>query len=188
VCNIFDIVRHVPTLFAILCAVALLGASSSAGAPITKQNGSTPVFADFTSICGVAGYLNYGLCDGNATKFTNIKGRVNAVQSKLGRWNLGLSFTGLQPGATYRLWGNQDGATPSPGVIDGFFIIGTGLADAYGNLRFSYQTDKPNNLGFDLNALPDAWMYSGITLVTSYWSQQAIKVLDANGNLYVPGS
>jgi len=31
-------------------------------------------------------------------------------------------------------------------------------------------------------------MYNGITIVTSYWSQQAIKVLNAEGTLYVPSS
>ena len=39
------------------------------------------------------------------------------------------------------------------------------------------------NLGFDLNTLN-----GDVTLVTSYWSQQAIKVLNADGTLYVPGS
>jgi hypothetical protein len=171
------------TLTAVVGAFVLLGASSGAGAPITKQNGSTPVFKDFTSICAVPGYASYGLCGDSSATFANVRGRINAIQAKLGRWNLGISFTGLQPGAEYRLWGNQDGATPSPGVIGGFFIIDTGLADANGNLSFSYQTSSPDNLGFDLNILPG---YSGITIVTSYWSQQAIRVLNPDGTLYVP--
>jgi hypothetical protein len=173
----------------ILAVATMIGAAALAGvpvggaAPITKQNGSAPVFNDFTSICAVPGYVNYGLCEGDATRFTSIKGKVNAIQAKLGRWNLGISFTGLAPGTTYVLWGNQDSATPSPGVVSGFFIVATGTADLNGNLNFSYQTSTPDNLGFDLNKLN-----GNVTLVTSYWSQQAIKVLNADGTLYVPGS
>jgi hypothetical protein len=174
--------RNLAALTALLATLAF-GASTAGAGPITKQNGSTPVFKDFTSICTVPGYLNFGACDGNATKFTWIKGKVNAIQPKEGRWNLGISFTGLQPGLAYRLWGNQDGATPSPGVVSGFFVIGDAVADANGTANFSYQTSNPNNLGFDLNMMP--W---NITVVTSYWSQQAIKVLNADGTLYVPGS
>ena len=180
--------RQFAVLVVVMATLALIGTSSVGAEPITKQNGTTPVFKDFTSICAVPGYLYYGLCGGNATTFSNVKGRVNAIQAKEGRWNLGISFKGLTPGATYRLWGNQDGATPSPGVISGFFIIGTGIADATGNLSFSYQTSNPNNLGFDLNFLDYPFAYNGITLVTSYWSQQAIKVLNPDGTLYVPGS
>jgi hypothetical protein len=172
----------------IAVVAALAGASGAVGKPITTQNGSTPVFQDFTSICAVPGYLNYYFCNGSATTFSNVHGRINAVQAKLGRWNLGLTFTGLQPGATYRLWGNQDGAPPVAGVIDGFFIVATGVADSSGNLKFSYQTSNPDNLGFDLNILSEAWMYNGITIVTSYWSQQAIKVMNPDGTLYVPSS
>lgn len=173
----------------ILAVVTIIGAAALAGvpvggaSPITKQNGSAPVFKDFTSICAVPGYVNYGLCGGVATKFTNIKGKVNAVQPKAGRWNLGISFTGLQPGTALRLWGTQDTATPSPGVVNGFFQVGIGTADLNGNLSFSYQTSNPDCLGFDLNTLN-----GDVTLVTSYWSQQAIRVLNADGTLYVPGS
>ena len=164
-----------------LGALLLLGASSTAAAPITKQNGTTPVFNDFTSICAVPGYVNFGECGGDPTKFTNVKGKVNAIQAKLGRWNLGISFTGLEPGREYRLWGNQDGATPTPYVVSGFFVIGDGTADLNGNLSFSDQTSNPDNLGFDLN-----WWPWNVTIVTSYWSQQAIKVMNPDGTLYVP--
>ena len=178
-------VRSILVLIVVLATA--FGAASAAAGPITKQNGNAPVFKDFTSICTVPGYVNFGWCGGDATKFTNITGKVNAVQPKVGRWNLGISFKGVMPGWTYRLWGNRDGATPSPGVIGGFFIIGDAVADASGNLNYAYQTDSPNNLGFDLNILVDPWWsYHGITLVTSYWSQQAIKVLNADGTLYVP--
>jgi len=180
--------KRLLALAMLVVALGLLMASSGAASPITKQNGSAPVFKDFTSICAVPGYAFYGFCGGDVTRFTTIRGRVNAVQPKPGRWNLGISFAGLQPGATYRLWGNQDGATPSPGVINGFFIIATGIADLNGSINFGYQTSTPENLGFDLNVLPNPGDFSGITLVTSYWSQQAIKVLNANGTLFVPGS
>src|SRR5919197_1577649 len=116
--------RHLAVSLLLVGALALLGVWSAGADPITKQNGSTPVFQNFTSICSVPGYLNFGNCNGIATNFSWIKGKVNAIQAKEGRWNLGISFSGLQPGLTYRLWGNQDGATPSPGVISGFFIIG----------------------------------------------------------------
>ena len=172
-------------LFVLLISVAVASASA---APITKQNGGTPVFQDFTSICTVPGYINFGWCGGDATKFTNIKGKINAVQPKMGRWNLGISFKGLLPGWTYRLWANRDPATPSPGQITGFFVIGDVVADAGGNANFSYQTDDPNYLGFDLNVVDHPWSVQGVTLVTSYWSQQAIKVLNPDGTLYVPGS
>ena len=175
--------RRFIALATVVSGVALLATSSVAAGPITKQNGSTPVFKDFTSICAVPGYANYGLCGGDITTFSNVKGRINAIQPKPDRWNLGLSFTGLQPGVAYRLWGNQDGATPSPYAVSGFFVIGEGVADANGNLSFSYQTSNPNNLGFDLNR-----SLANITIVTSYWSQQAIKVLNSDGTLYVPGS
>jgi len=168
-------------LFALLVSIAVV--SSASAEPITKQNGNNPVFQDFTSICSVPGYVNYGLCNGDPTMFTNVKGKVNAIQPKPGRWNLGISFRGLQPGRQYTLWGNQDGAIPSPGVVGGFFVIASGTADLNGDLNFSYQTSNPQNLGFDLNTV-----LGNVTIVTSYWSQQAIKVLNADGTLYVPGS
>src|SRR3954465_2692054 len=91
-----------------------LGSSAAAAAPITKQNGSTPLFKDFTSICAVPGYLSYGNCIGDPTKYTGITGRINAVQAKTGRWNLGFTFTNLDPGVFYRLYGNQLGVAPVP--------------------------------------------------------------------------
>jgi hypothetical protein len=53
----------------VVAALAIVGASAAlpCGGPITKQNGSTPVFTDFTSICAVAGYANYGNCGGDTT-------------------------------------------------------------------------------------------------------------------------
>jgi len=165
---------------------AIAAATAFAGGPTTKQNGGTPLFKDFTSICQVSGYLFYGNCNGSATTYTEITGRINAIQAKDGRWNLGFTFTHLQPGALYRLWGNQDGAPPSPGVIDGFFIVGTGTAALDGTLRFSYQTTNPTNLGFDLNILAFPEQLNGTTVVTSYWSSQWIEVLNPDGTLYIP--
>jgi hypothetical protein len=171
-----------------LAALSIAGVVTSValGGPITKQNGSTPVFNKFTSICAVPGYVNYGNCGGNPTTYTNVTGKINAVQAKGGVWNLGLSFINLQPGATYRLWGNRSPATPSPGVIGDFFVIATGVAALDGTIKFSYQTSDPSNLGFDLNILVEPWEYNGTTVVTSYWSMQTLQVLNPDGTLYVP--
>jgi len=173
-------------LIATALLAALASAAVAAAAPITKQNGSAPLFKDFTSICGVPGYVNYGLCNGSSTTFTDVTGRINAVQPKPDIWNLGFTFTHLQPGALYRLWGNRQGTTPVAGEISGFFIIGTVTAALDGTARFSYQTSSPTNLGFDLNFLSSPDVYNGTTLVTSYWSSQWIQVLNPDGTLYVP--
>jgi len=173
------------SLAALALGLVLSATSASAGGPITKQNGSTPVFADFKSICSVSGYVNYGLCGGVPSTFTTVKGRINAVQAKAGVWNLGVSFSGLTPGATYKLWGNRAAGTPSPGEISGFFEIGAAVAALDGTLRYSYQTSDPTNLGFDLN-LVESLDQRGWTIVTSYWSQQTLQVLNADGTLYVP--
>jgi hypothetical protein len=159
---------------AVVSAVALAG-----GGPVTKQNGGTPLFKDFTSICAVPGYVNYGDCNGSTTTWANVKGKINAVQPKPGLYNLGLSFSGLEPGATYYLWGNQNPAPPAPGVVVGFFLIGAVVPGSDGTANFSYQTTTPSSLGFDLNRY-------GYTVVTSYWSSQTIQVLNADGTLYVP--
>jgi hypothetical protein len=162
-------------------AVAMLGCAVVAGAsaaPLTKQNGSSPASTSFKSICAVPGFVGYGLCNGDATQFTGIKGRVDAVQPKRGVWNLDVTFTNVTPGASYRLWGNQGGTPPVIGNIGDFFAIATAVADASGTVRFSYQTTKPANLGFDLNT-----MDTNITLVTSYWSIQWLE-LNPDGTLY----
>jgi hypothetical protein len=179
--------RRLAVTATLVAALAAVGASVAGGAgPITKQNGSAPLFADFTSICAVPGYVRYGHCDGDPTRFTNVTGRINVIQAKSGIWNLGLSFSHLQPGALYKLWGNRQGVTPVAGAVSGFFPIATATAGADGTARYSYQTTDPTNLGFDLNILwgPDDW--GGITIVTSYWSSQWVQVRDANGTLYVP--
>lgn len=174
----------------VLIAAALIAALASAAVagagPISKQNGSTPLFKDFTSICAVPGYAFYGFCDGSTTKFADVTGRINAVQPKAGVWNLGVSFTHLQPGALYRLWGNRQGSTPLAGEISGFFVADTALAGLDGTVRFSYQTTNPTNLGFDLNFLASPDQFNGTTIATSYWSTQWIQVLNADGTLYVP--
>ena len=175
------------TRFAALAAgAALLGTSAAVGAPITKQNGSNPVFKNFTSICAVPGYADYGFCNGDPRTFTWITGRINAVQAKVGVWNLGISFSHLQPSASYKLWGNQPTAPSIPGVLSGFFPIATVVAGADGTAQYSYQTSDPTKLGFDLNILRYPDDYYGFTVVTSYWSNQQIKVLNADGTLYVP--
>jgi hypothetical protein len=178
----------VATIAAAMATVAVAVAVAAAAGPITKQNGSTPLFKDFTSICAVPGYVNYGNCGGHATQYTEITGRINAIQAKVGVWNLGISFSNLQPGASYLLWGNYTTGDPSRGVISGFFPIATAVAALDGTARFSYQTSSPSNLGFDLNLLEGAWDLYGVTTVTSYWSNQTIQVLNSDGTLYVPGS
>jgi hypothetical protein len=172
----------------LVAALTIVGESAALprSGPITKQNGSTPVFNTFTSICAVAGYANYGNCNGDTTKYTNVTGRINAVQAKVGVWNLGLSFANLEPGASYKLWGNR--TTAVPWTIAGFFPIATVVAAPDGTARFSYQTADPSGLGFDLNILEGPSDFYGITVVTSYWSNQAIQVLNPDGTLYVPHS
>jgi hypothetical protein len=170
----------------LVAALTIVGGSAalSLSGPITKQNGSTPVFHNFTSICAVAGYANYGNCNGDTTRYTNVTGRINAIQAKVGVWNLGISFTNLEPGASYKLWGNK--TTAVAGAISSFFPIAKVVAAPDGTAHFSYQTADPSGLGFDLNILYNQWDLFGTTVVTSYWSNQAIQVLNPDGTLYVP--
>jgi hypothetical protein len=175
-------------LVAILLVIAAFAAGASAthaAAPITKQNGSTPVFTSFTSICRLPGYVLYGNCRGTAGAFDSVTGRVDAVQPKLGLWNLTLSFTNLQPGALYRLWGNRTGIAPAQSNNSDFFSIDTRAASLTGTVSFDYQTTSPANLGFDLNVLSNPNDVNGITIVTSYWSVQWLQVA-TGGLLYVP--
>jgi hypothetical protein len=168
-------------LIALLLLVAACSSATAIAAPTTKQNGGNAVFSDFTSICAITGFASYGYCSGDTAKFTNVSGRIDAVQPKIGRWNLGLTFKNLSPGVSYTLWGNRSGGTPTPGVVHDFFAIGTTVASVNGTLAFTYQTTDPSDLGFDLNTTDP-----NITLVTSYWSSQWLEILDAAGNLYVP--
>jgi hypothetical protein len=153
---------------------AVVASPSRAGGPITKQNGSSPAFEAFTSICAVAGFVNYGLCGGDVTKFTDVKGKLNAIQPKLGRYNLDFTFTHLMPGVEYRLWGTRDGRA--------FFEVGRMFADESGSVKYTLQTDTPAGLGFDLNTVQ-----GDVTLVTSWWSGQYL-VVNADGTLSAAGS
>jgi len=165
--------RTLKTLACALGAAAMVTAMSSAaiaGGPSTKQNGSNPVAITFTSICAVPGYANYGECNGDVTKFTDVTSKVNAVQAKQGRYNLGLSFGGLEPATSYTLFGNQGGS---------FFVIGTAVSDLTGHVSFSYQTTNPTGLAFDLNK------NFSTTVVTTYWSNQPLGVIDELGSLGV---
>jgi hypothetical protein len=154
-----------------LATLALVSAGTAAagGGPMTKQNGSTPVFTSFTSICALAPYADYGYCAGGKSTLPLVSGRINAVQPKPGVWSLDLTFASLQPGAAYTLWGNSTAPPAVPGQIAGFFAIGTVVAGADGTAKFNYQTTAPENLGFDLNL-------NGYTIVTSYWSNQRLHV------------
>jgi hypothetical protein len=174
------------SIVCVVLAALALSASAAFAKPITKQNGSTPLFADFTSICAIPGFLFYGNCSGNPSTYTSVKGRINAVQPKPGVWNLDISFKGLAPGASYRLWGNRDSGVPTPGLVIGFFEIADAVAGLDGTASFSYQTTDPTYLSFDLNVLSGPGDRYGITVVTSYWSDQRIQVLNPDGTLYVP--
>jgi hypothetical protein len=147
-------------------AVAVAAAPSLAG-PITKQNGSKPAFNAFTSICAVPGYASYGLCGGDPTRFADVKGRMNAVQAKRGRYNLEFTFTNLSPGVEYRLWATRS-AVPFSGS---YLEVGRAIADASGSVSYSLQTTEPGGLGFDLNTI-----LGDITVVTSWWSGQYLVV------------
>ena len=161
----------------IALAIAIVAAPSLAG-PITKQNGKNPAFNAFTSICSVPGYADYGLCGGDVTRFADVKGKLNAVQPKLGRYNLDFSFTSLTPGVEYRLWATRD-AIPFNGT---YIEVGRAVADAAGNASYRLQTAAPGGLGFDLNT-----GQGDITVVTSWWSGQYL-VVNADGSLSWTGA
>jgi hypothetical protein len=177
--NLSSGLSKVLVLAAIVAAVSAAGAGA---APQTKQNGRTPAFASFTPICAIPAYLGYGYCNGNSTTFGDVRGVIDAVQAKPGRWNLELTFSRLRPGVSYTLWGNQSGIAPVLGTFnDGFFAVGKSLADASGTAKFAYQTTNPTHLGFDLNTTDPNY-----TVVTSWWSSQWLEILNAAGALYVP--
>jgi hypothetical protein len=150
------------TLLSVLVATAILVPASQAG-PITKQNGKSPAIEAFTSICAVSGYANFGFCAGDTTKFTNVKGKMNAVQAKPGRYNLEFEFGNLTPGVEYRLWSTRDGAS--------FAEVGRVIANASGSVAYKLQTEAPGGLGFDLNTVQ-----GDVTIVTSWWSGQKLVV------------
>jgi hypothetical protein len=177
--------RQLAIIWLVIVGLAASAGATSAAGPITKQNGSSPVFTNFTSICRISGFVFYGNCGGNAATFDSVTGRIDAVQPKLGNWNLSVSFTHLRPGALYRLWGNRAGIPPVSGNNSGFFSIDTRAASLDGTVSFDYQTTSPNNLGFDLNVLSNPDDVNGITLVTSYWSVQWLQ-MKTGGLLYVP--
>jgi hypothetical protein len=171
------------TTAALAATLALLACSvaPAADGPITKRDPLTPAFASFTSICAVPGYANFGFCNGDVTRFSEVKGKIDQALPSRGRWHLRISFEGLTPGATYRLWGNRDGLA-IPGKIDGFFQIATATAFFNGSIFFDYITTNPENLGLDLNQLTGPNDVSGVTIVTSYWSKQFLHV-NADGTL-----
>ena len=158
-------------------AVGVAAAPSHAG-PITKQNGSKPAFDAFTSICAVSGYADYGLCGGDATTFGQVKGKMNAIQAKQGRYNLDFTFTNLTPGVEYRLW-----ATRNAVRFNGTYLeVGRAVADGSGNAAYRLQTTEPGGLGFDLNTVQ-----ADITIVTSWWSGQYL-VVNPDGTLTWAGA
>jgi|SRR3954454_2163576 hypothetical protein len=169
--------KRLVVIWLVIAAFAASASATPAAGPVTKQNGSSPVFTNFTSICRVTGYVLYGKCGGSVSTFDSVAGRIDAVQPKAGVYNLSLSFSHLQPGALYRLWGNRSGAAPVQGNNSGFFSIDTRVASLDGTVGFDYQTTSPTNLGFDLNVLSNPSEINGITLVTTYWSNQWLQVM-----------
>ena len=158
------------TAVAIVATLTLVG-SAQAG-PITKQNGSSPVL-NFTPICAVDGYADYGLCD-DETTFSGVGGKLNAIQTKLGTYNLEFVFSWLTPATEYHLMATYD-AVPFGGT---WVEVGRGVADAAGALKLSTQTTSAAGLGFDLNRVQ-----GDITITTSWWSGQFLKVAE-NTTLY----
>jgi hypothetical protein len=156
-----------------IAATLTFAAASQAGPPVTKQNGQKPAISNFTSICAVPGYADYGLCGGQTTAFSDVRGKMNAVQAKPGRYNLGFSFSGLTPGTEYRLWSTRD-AVPFGGT---WTEVGRAVADDSGSVEFSLQTTSPGGLGFDLNRVA-----GDVTIVTSWWSGQKL-VVNADSSL-----
>lgn len=149
-------------LFAVIAALSVVGLAQAAGGPITKQNGSSPVLT-FTSICAVSGYANYGFCGGDVTKFTDVAGRMNAIQAKPGRYNLDFSFANLTPGTEYRLWSTRDAFT--------WVEVGRAFADEFGSVAYTLQTNSPAGLGFDLNTVS-----GDTTIMSSWWSGKKLVV------------
>jgi hypothetical protein len=150
-------------LLSVVAATAVLVPASQAAGPITKQNGKSPAIEAFTSICAVAGYANYGFCAGDTKNFTNVKGKMNAIQAKPGRYNLEFEFGNLTPGVEYRLWSTSDGRS--------FTEVGRMVASATGEVAYKLQTESPGGLGFDLNTVS-----ADVTIMTSWWSGQKLVV------------
>ena len=149
-------------LVAIACAAVVVQAAS-AGGPVTKQNWKSPAIEAFTSICAVPGYANYGLCGGSTATFKDVRGKMNAIQAKPGRYNLEFEFRNLTPGVEYRLWSTTNGAN--------FTEVGRMVASDAGSVSYQLQTDAPGGLGFDLNTIQ-----GDITVVTTWWSGQRLVV------------
>jgi hypothetical protein len=155
-------------LFAVVTALSIAGLAQAKGGPITKQNGSSPVLM-FTSICAVPGDFADWLCGGDVTKYTEIDGKLTAVQPKSGQYNLKFTFDNLTPGAPYKLLATRDAVRFGGTWVE----VGTGVADEGGSLQFKLETDSPGGLGFDLNRAGD-----GVTVLTTWWSGQELVVND----------
>jgi hypothetical protein len=155
--------RSALTAVAIVATFTLVGSAQAAG-PVTKQNGSSPVL-NFTPICAVTGYADYGLCGGVTSTFSGVGGKLNAIQPRLGTYNFEFLFSGLTPATEYKLLATLD-AVPFGGT---WVEVGRAVADAAGNVTFSMVTTSPVGLGFDLNRVA-----GDITITTSWWSGQKL--------------
>jgi hypothetical protein len=155
--------RSALTAVAIVATLTLVGSAQAAG-PVTKQNGSSPVL-NFTPICAVTGYADYGLCGGVTSTFSGVGGKLNAIQPRLGTYNFEFLFSGLTPATEYKLLATLD-AVPFGGT---WVEVGRAVADAAGNVTFSMVTTSPVGLGLDLNRVA-----GDITITTSWWSGQKL--------------
>jgi hypothetical protein len=156
-------------LVTLLAALSIAGLAQAKGGPITKQNGAKGGLDVFTSICSVSGYANYGYCGGDVTRFTDVTGRINAMQFDPGVYRLDFNFDKLTPGAEYRLWATRDGSS--------YLEVGRMVASDSGSVSYRLQTNDPAGLGFDLNTIN-----GDATIVTSYWSGQTL-VVNPDGTL-----
>jgi hypothetical protein len=157
--------KSIPNVVALIAALTL--AASAQSGPITKQNGSSPVLAPFTPICAVPGYADYGLCGGSTSTFSDVGGKLDAVQPKPGRYNLEFSFSGLAPFVEYKLLATRD-AVPFGGT---WVEIGRAVSDLGGVVSIKWQTTEPAGLGFDLNRVG-----GDVTITTSWWSGKKLVV------------
>lgn len=158
---------------AALVTAALAGTASAA--PVSKQNGQSAL-QPFSSVCSPL--PTYAYCATDPTLYSTAAGKIDAVQAKAGRYNMGFTFTGLQAGSTYRVWENLNGA---------FTMLGDVVADDYGRATFAWQyfAQAGDALGFDLNIDPtDGY---GTTVVTSYWSGATLTSCGDEGLVGVCG-
>jgi hypothetical protein len=137
--------KHIIFLVAVLAALGT--AATAVAAPTTKQNGGAPAFATFTSVC--TPLPTYEGCDGNhgdPSTFAKVTGKVNAIQAKSGIYNLGISFSGLVAGESYKLYGYHTTGDPNS-----YFVNDLRVGDDNGGYGWtvvtSYWSGQPLTVG-----------------------------------------